>query len=300
MQIECYLRNCIAVGVVCFFCLQHALAEPVDIVHPGPFNKGDQRTIYPARLLSMALDKSGKLYRVHPGPLYMPGIRSISSVAQNQGLDVVWAMTSPELEEIMLPIRIPIHKGLIGWRVPIISRGRKLPLDLDALKSLTVGQGQHWVDTKILQFNGFNVQGVRNYESLFRLVAAERHDYFLRSVVEVWDEIEMHRTMTIEVNKDILIYYPTAFYFFVNNGRTTLAQDIQRGLEAMIDSGEFDKLFMKHHGELLERANVGERRVFTLENPMLTAETPLKDGRLWFSLKGKENIQKMVDAVEKN
>ena len=39
----------------------------------------------------------------------------------NQGeLDVIWAMTSEQREQELLPIRAPILKGLIGYRIMVI------------------------------------------------------------------------------------------------------------------------------------------------------------------------------------
>ena len=39
----------------------------------------------------------------------------------NQGeLDVIWAMTSKQRGQELLPIRVPIFKGLIGYRIMVI------------------------------------------------------------------------------------------------------------------------------------------------------------------------------------
>ncbi|MFC6755272.1 hypothetical protein, partial [Halorubrum tibetense] len=75
-------------------------------------------------------------------------------------------------------------------------------------------------------------------------------------------------------------------YFFVNQRNFDLANRIERGLEAMINDGSFDKLFLNHPSivDVVKRAKLSERRVFKLLNPDLPKETPLGDPRYWLQL----------------
>ena len=61
-----------------------------------------------------------------------------------------------------MPIRIPIYRGLIGWRIPLVSAANKDLLasvrTLDDLRRLRFGQRQDWADTPILRANGLEPQ----------------------------------------------------------------------------------------------------------------------------------------------
>jgi hypothetical protein len=70
-------------------------------------------------------------------------------------------------------------------------------------------------------------------------------------------------------------------YFFVAPSRPKLAADLQRGLEAVLANGSFDKLFRQTFGSLLDQHNVAARQVLQLHNPELSAETPVDRKALW-------------------
>ena len=72
-------------------------------------------------------------------------------------------------------------------------------------------------------------------------------------------------------------------YFFTKKG-DPLAIKIERELEAMIASGEFEDLFFNDPDvrEALDKSNIKERVTFDLRNPNLSPETPLERQELWF------------------
>lgn len=61
-----------------------------------------------------------------------------------------------------------------------------------------------------------------------------------------------------------------------------LAQRIRAGMELMLKDGSLAALFQKHKGPLVERAQIGKRRIIDLQNPSLPPETPLQRSELWF------------------
>jgi hypothetical protein len=223
--------------------------------------------------------------------------RALAMLASGQGMDVVWSMTSKDREATLLPIRIPIYKGLIGWRIPLIRASDlgqfRTVRDLGGLRKLSAGQGHDWPDTDILRSNGIPVFGSPRYDSLFRMLVSSRFDYFPRSVVEIWDEARNHAAEGIAVDPYVVIHYPTAFYYFVNRNNPQLAETIRKGLEAAIADGSFDKLFVEHHTRALEKAALEERTVIELNNPLLPPETPLGRRELWFS---KDDLKRMRTA----
>ncbi len=203
-------------------------------------------------------------------------------------LTLIVTMTSREREEQLLPIRIPIFKGLYGYRIFIINRQ-----DLDKfagikteeeLKALWAGQGHDWPDTKILQANGYNVATSPDYQGLFAMLQKGRFDYFPRAMSEPWREVEEEMARDVVVEPSLLIQYHAPAYFFVSTQNTKLAERLERGLEMAIQDGSFDRLFNSHWyiQDTLKSANIQERTMFRLKNPLLTPETPLDRPELWY------------------
>jgi len=261
-------------------------AAQIPIFYPPPHSRTDTRNQYPIRLLETALQKAGGQYRAEETPLRMQQGRAKSLLQHGQGIDVVWAMTSIETEANLLPIRIPIFKGLISWRLLLINQRHaekfKQITSAHALKRMVAGQGHDWPDTPILRANGFRVHGSSDYLSLFQMLKQNRIDFFPRSIVEIWAEAETHRQDGIIVEPAILLRYPSAFYFFVNKNNTKLAAELTAGLEMMIQDGTFDRLFHEYHDEAISKAALKTRTVFELDNPILPPETPLGRDVLWF------------------
>lgn len=264
-----------------------AMTATWNITYPRPLTEFDQRSQYPIQLLTLALEQTGVNYSLRPSDRIMLQSRALKQLRENREVDVVWSMTDQAREEQLLPIRIPIFKGLIGWRVMLVKTSNLEQFSglqhLTGLRSLKPIQGSDWPDTKILQSNGFEVITSRDYRSMFTLLEQEQGDFFPRSVVEVWSELDSDDIAAdIAVEPRIGVRYPTAMYFFVNRRNSTLARLIENGLEKAIANGKFDDLFLQIHDTLLSRAAMQERVFFELDNPLLPAKTPLERQELWY------------------
>lgn len=266
-----------------------AMAAPAVVVYPRQENTltANYRPLdqYPVRLLEMALARADGSYAVRPAAFMMSQGRSLLELRQNQHIDVMWTMTSTRREAELLPVRIPIYKGLIGWRLLLIHRKDAARFnavtDVGQLKQLLALQGHDWPDREIMEANGFRVHGSSDYAGMFKMLESGRVDYFPRSLVEIWNEADAVADKGLVVDAGIALRYRSASYFFVNKQNVRLAADIRSGLEKMIADGSFDRLFMQYHGPLIRRANLGARRIFDLDNPLLPAETPERKS-LWF------------------
>jgi hypothetical protein len=257
------------------------------VIYPGPKSDPTKALSYEVKLLALALQKSGGEYKLEAGELDLPQQRSIVNLTYGKQLDVLWTMTSVERETELLPIRIPIDKGLLGWRLLFV-RASELPLfaqitDAKELQRLLAGQGHDWPDTGILQNNGYRVYGVSNNSGLFEMLNKNRLDYFPRSVQEIWIEAACKSALNLVIEPNIALHYPTAKYFFVRRGNLALANAIESGLEIALADGSFDRLFLEQNGLALARAQLAKRRVFTMSNPLLPKETPLARKALWWS-----------------
>ena len=86
---------------------------------------GDEfRSAYALAQLQLALDKAGSTLRIEPSHYSMEQERALVNLEHNDRLDVVWSMTSIEREQHLLPVRIPLDKGLFGWRIALLSKDR--------------------------------------------------------------------------------------------------------------------------------------------------------------------------------
>ena len=191
----------------------------------------------------------------------------------------MWIMTNIDRENKMLPVRIPLLKGLMGCRIFIINKKDKNKFEniktVEELKKMKALQGHDWPDTDILIANGFNVEKATNYDGMFKMMDYGRADYFPRGINEPFDEIKKRPELNIMVDNHIMLYYFAPFYFFVNTKKVELRNRIEEGLKIAIDDGSFDKVFYRDSSnkEMLEKVNFKNMRIFRLENPFLTKET---------------------------
>lgn len=267
------------------------------IIHPPSESSVDGRDAYPIRLLGLALGKSGKAYTLKAYPQFMLQGRAMAELEGNRGLDVIWTMTSADRETRLLPIRIPIDKGLLGWRLLMVKESalpRFASIGVDKLRQLHAGQGHDWPDTEILQSAGFDVKVTSEYRALFQMLSNGSIDYFPRSAQEVWQEVGNNRDLKLTVEPTLALHYPAAMYFFVNRKNVELAETIRRGLEAAIADGSFERLFREHFASVIARANLEGRNIIDMPNPLLPAATPLNDKRYWLQVKPKAAVTNLL------
>jgi len=276
--------------LVCLVLALHvAAASAAEIVRfPKPEFEGDRRYDYAMQLLQLALSKSGTDYRIQTAEFPMNQERQVLEIEAGRTIDVGPIPSSAEREARLLPIRIPLNKGLLGWRLGLIRKGDQGLIaginTLDDLKRVRVAQGQEWPDTQILQANGVNVITAPKYEGLFKMLTGQRFDYFPRSVMEIWDEQAINAE-TLEVEPHLALHYFYDAYFMVNRKNTKLAQVIREGLEKAIADGSFDRVFQQYFGERLRKARLETRTVIELRNPLLTPGTPSDRPELWYDAK---------------
>lgn len=267
-------------------------ANPMLYRYHIPESAEDHRYDYHWALLKLALEQTSEQYgdyQLEPAPLVMSESRQFRAL----GGPLLSVMISPadiENEKRFLPVRVPLDKGLIGYRVLLIRKERQAEFsrinNLEQLRKLTVGQGRDWRDVRVWQHNGFDVVQGSNYNGLFQMLLSGRFDFFSRSIVEVQDELAQRRQQMpdLAIEKSILIYYPWPFYFYFarTDAGQKLADRVQVGLMKVFnDPVLFDPLFNRFNGAKLAQLNLQERHVFYLENPFLSAETPLQNPELW-------------------
>jgi hypothetical protein len=278
-------------GAVLFNSL--AMAEPLLIRHLKEAHSDDRRTEYLVSVLSLALSKVLKesQYSLQPAEILMKSTRAIDSLTSNS-IDVVWGMTSMARENKALAVRIPLLKGLLGYRIFLIREGDQPRFSqiksIDELKKLSAGQGSLWPDTTILKHNGFSVVSGSNYSGLFSMLHRKRFDYFPRGVHEPWYEVSAYKEQKLAVEQKLLIHYKSPVFFFVGRHNKNLHGLLERGLKIAIADGSFNKLLYNHQitKQIFEQANIDKRLIFDLQNPLLSPATQqiVNDTSLWYQV----------------
>jgi hypothetical protein len=253
-----------------------------------------QRQDYFVKLLTLALEKTrndNNHVKIEISAQHMQQGRALAELVKGNNIDIVWSVTSIDRERQLIPIRIPLLKGLIGYRVFLIRAADRHKFSvintLDQLKSFIAGQGHDWPDTQILRANNLSVSTGTTYLGLFNMLEAKRFDYFPRGINEAWSELEQHQDKKMIIETSLMLHYPSPIYFFLNSNNSALAKRIESGLIAAIDDGSFDQLFYAYpaHKKMFELVDFKQRNIFKLQNPLLPALTPVNDLRLWFSPK---------------
>lgn len=277
-----FLCVCLSLSIASF----HSQSAVWSITYPKSPVENDERTHYPLALLELALQKTGVNYELTPSALPMRQARAIKRLEENLEINVFWSMTDIEREEDLRPIRIPIAKGLIGWRVLLTHTNNKFKdakiNSLDDLLAFSPVQGLSWPDTKILQANGFNVVTSRDYVEATSILNNQLADFFPRSVTEVTEELNNLYSNSFIIKQGVVIHYPTALYFFTNKRNVTLSRLIETGLNRAIDDGSFDQLFQQYFGETLTKLDIENSLQFELTNPLLPLNTPLSIEKYWY------------------
>jgi len=264
--------------------------ETTQITIPPLDNNHSDHAQYFVRLLDLALEKTkseGTFIISHTQKI-MSQARSIVSLEQGVDINVMWTMTSKERESRLFPIRIPLIKGLLGYRVFLIRKSDQALFNnittLDELSEFKAGQGADWPDTKILQSNGLKVITNTKFKLLFSMLERQRFDYFPRGMSEAWSELEHNKDKGLMVEPTILLKYPAPMYFFVSQKNKALGERIERGLLQAINDGSFDDLFYNFpaHKAIFSQTNIEGRKQFELSNPYLSKETPINNESLWY------------------
>lgn len=252
-------------------------------------SRGDVNSNYSMGLLKLALEKAGVpcSFKVTEGD-FAP-MRQRQELLEGD-LDVLWTATSIDMEEVALPIRVPLYKGLLGHRILIVHKDNKNLFSQvqtwEQMLRFRYGQGRDWSDTQIMRANNMTVVPAVKYDNLFLMADGKRFDGFPRGVHEPWAEIEKRPQLELAVDDHVMVVYRSPFYLFITPKRPSLAEDIYHGMMMAVDDGSFDEYFTNNPTVkmVIEKANLKDRKVFNLKNPNLPPKTPVDDARLWVNI----------------
>jgi hypothetical protein len=259
----------------------NAAADPAVLTYPK--RPDSPRWNYALGLIELALKESGRDYALQPTGEEMSQTRAARELELGK-VDFIWTGTSADYEQRFRAIRIPVMRGLDGYRICVINPARQPAFSavksLADLQQLTIGQDPGWSDVKVLGAAGFSVV-TGPYESLFDMVDRGRFDCFLRGAHEAPTEAAKHPGLAVE--NELLIVYPFTSFFFVNKDNAALAEDLENGLKKAYEDGSFMAYFKNNPAikAIFEQTHIEQRRRFDIPNPLLTDATRAIPAEYW-------------------
>ncbi|WP_250655879.1 transporter substrate-binding domain-containing protein [Alkalimarinus coralli] len=282
--------RCLCLLVLVIFLSPVVNATDIILVNQ-PRTADDKRYEYPQKLLTHILEITKQNYGsalIQYAPSPMQRNRSLIELEAGENIHVMATALKPEWERRLIPIRVPIRKGILGYRVFLILQQHQPTLSriisLEELKKIPTGSGRQWSTTKTLIENGFDVREGMNYEGLFTMLMEGRFITFGRGISEIFAEYDVYKSKIPElaIEQDLLLHIPLPTYFFVTPKRPKLAERIEEGLLMMIEDGSFDELFNAEFGDMIKAAKLSTRRMFLINNPNLSPATPLDIEHYWY------------------
>jgi len=238
---------------------------------------------YSYALLDAALERSvaryGR-YKVEPVATEMSPARLRKEVLKGDLINVVVRPPgNKEMDEGLIPVDVPLEKGLFGYRVPFIRAGDQTRLEhvrnIAGLQQLRLGTAEEYLAKAIYQHNGIEVVTAGNYGSLLLMLEHGRLDVFPVGINWFLAEAEYNhyknKYPTLAIEQHLLIHYPFAHYVYVSKSALGLSERIRYGLQEMQNDGSFDRLFDKHFAQAVVDLRFHQRTIIELENPFLPA-----------------------------
>ncbi|MES2825537.1 MAG: hypothetical protein V4732_18190 [Pseudomonadota bacterium] len=226
--------------------------------------------------LEKTLDTYGS-YKIIASPANLTPKRLIVAAEQNLYPNLVFEMaydeeydTSSKIDYVLFPVDL----GAMGHRIcfvnPAIQETIKHTKTLADLRKYTIGQGINWADSIILRHNGFAVKEFDNFANIFKMLAAGRVDLFCHGSNQVMNDYNNFKNeVELFYDKSFSLKYPLPRFFYLNSKNQQLKKRIEAGFKLSYNDGSLLKLWKKHFEKSMEFANLGQRKVFFLENPLI-------------------------------
>ncbi len=276
-----------------FFCAAQALATQWAYVHHGPESANDRRYDYHWAVLAAALDATRPRYGDYSlkNAEFMDESRQLIEMKKPSGrINTMVLDSTSTLERELLPVKVPVDKGLLGYRVFLIHQKNQAAFSkvrsLEELRQFSIGQGADWSDVGILNSAGFRVVGGSHYEGLFDMLMRDRFDAFCRGVTEVVPEFSERspKLPGLAIEQNVLLHYPLPVYFWFPKTPEgeRLARRVGEGMQTISSNGTLDRMFKKEFDPLIKALRLKERVLLRIPNPLLPPDQPFNIRRYWF------------------
>ena len=275
----CLFVWCLLVWCTLLFAdMAKASTQPLIITHKLPELNSEERVLHEVEILQLALDKTVAEF----GPYELRGIppmnraRTLAALRHNVYPNLILQMSyEDELAEQdkLAFIPFPLDRGALSYRICFMRDTiKKFIGDLTRITQLehySFASGIGWADTKILRHNNLSVVESGTVVSLFRMTKAGRIDLFCRGPMEFFYEQQDPNSLGLTSDTHLALYYPLPKFFFAHKDNQAALDRVQKGLEIAYQDGSFNNLWSKRHITALTRAQLKQRNLIKLENPLI-------------------------------
>lgn len=270
----------------------HAVAlETIFVTHPY---KGETRFNYHVALMNEALTKISDedTYYVLKGIETDANESLLVRLLELGRIDLMFRPVSKTMENNFLPIRIPLDKGLLGWRLLLINKKKQTKFNqvktLNDLQKIKLIQGQGWNDVLVYEFNGVPIFQENQFSKMFNIISKQADiDAFPRGIQEIFDEHDEWSKSypQLAIEQSVVLHYDFVRYVWLkpNEQGQFLKNKIELGLEMMLEDGSFDEIFNQYFGDIIKKANLENRVKIELENPFMPDTVPYDREELWLN-----------------
>jgi hypothetical protein len=289
---ESAMSRYFAFGLFYFSLISSGIVLAGDIIRINlSQSPSDQRADYKLALLQEILEHTEVdfgTYEIDTSIQAVSRKRALIEMKEGRLFNVYVAPADLSWEFQTLPIRIPIRKGLLNYRLLLTTSEHIEALgkvtSVNELKQFNLGLRGQWTTTKVMESLGFTPVKGDNYDGLFKMLITNRFDYIPRGINEIFDELKVqgqgNPDMVIESN--LALYMPMPVYFYVSPKTPRIKSRLVTGFERISENGVFDQLFNEYFGDDIAAADLKNRRIIYVGNPLLSSETPLDKEEYWF------------------
>ena len=141
----------------CSLSVINTTAESVNITYLRPIITTNTTSQYVHDQLTAALehtrDDFGE-YVLTPSAFKTNQKRGLRHLENNKEIDLMWTMTSRDREQKLLPVRVPLYKGLFGLRVCVVKLGDAEAYKIKVINE-TLAKSPNYIELKkVEQWNG--------------------------------------------------------------------------------------------------------------------------------------------------
>ena len=195
----------------------------------------------------------------------------------SQKIDIADFGVKKEFDNEFQPVRLPIDRGILGWRIFIINKGLSDQFakvkSITDLRKFTAGQGAGWGDIKILNAAGIRVETGTSLENLFKMTEAKRFEFLPLGANESHGLLRDFSagSENLMVEENIVLHYPFGRFFYLRKSSTLLQKLIKSKLEHSLQSGELQKILENHSmfKDAFSKAHLGKRIRIKIDSPGL-------------------------------
>ena len=282
---------CWLLSLACLVWNAPVFAEDVIRIQLSQSDK-DQRVTYKYELLKAALEITREEfgpYRLKVEVFRMNRERALVELIKGEIINLHIAPADLDWEAVALPVRIPIRRGLLDYRLVLahkdVSQLLSQVKSVAELKRYSVGLRKRWTTTKILRELDFEIVESTTYDGFFSMLSLQRYKFTVQGINEVFGVMEARKEELedIRIVPGIAVKIPLPVYFYASLRTPRVAERIESGLNRLIDNGDFDRIFLRYFEKSIQKAQLWERRIIDIGNPLLPKTVPYNEKKYWFN-----------------